>query len=209
MKSNTNSNIPEKEHALGSFDYLNHDYLKKNVDKFSDDKNNQPENNHATIWLMIFAGLIIIFIVLFFVTIVFSLNQVKPPVPLPVNKNASTASYDEASYLLNQLGFYKLHSNLFNQHPPIVNLYILNTNQSFSYSFVNSVFTVVNRQLDNPDVAIYTNLASFKELVYSKDPITKIKTMIQNNNVVVRAYSSKYSLLMKGYYPLNFLFTKD
>jgi len=206
METKKNSTFPDQKDAVEGFDYLNHDYLTRKNDERRDDEDNETKKNNAALWLLIVSGIVIVFIILFFIVVVFSLNQVKPPVPLPINTNASIANYDEASYLMNQLGFYKLHSNLFTQQPPVVNLYILNTNQSFSYSLVNSVFTVVNRQLDNPDIVIYTNFASFKKLVYSNDPEKIIGTMIEDQSIIVRSYSSKYNLLMKGYYPLNFLF---
>ncbi len=184
------------------FDYLNHDYLKRKDEKYKN-KSKETTPDHSGLFLMITIGALLSFILIFFVVVVFSMNQVRPAVPVPKNINNSLVNYDEIVYLTNKIGFYKLHMNPLTRKYPVVDFFILDSNQSFAFSLDNSLFTVVNRELENPDVAFFTTVPAIKKVVYSKDVDRAMIKSLRNNETVVRVYSSHSDLILKGYYPIE------
>jgi len=103
------------------------------------------------------------------------------------------------TYLINELGAYKLHKNLLTGEPAIINF---NIQEQKFHSEINNNIKTIETPHKNPDIIITTSKQEIINSLSSTNPQQYMRQSIQQGKTKITQVASQSELLAKGYLSL-------
>jgi len=151
--------------------------------------------------------LILILIIITFIYYATATNKIKPEIQNPIknmeNKTQITEIVIEPehlSYLLNEMGTYKLHNPPMSSNTPKINLRV--DEQEFKAEVENTYTKVEKGSWENPDIKIVTERSEVIEAITSTKIQEYMKTSVASGKTSIELVAGYTELFSKGYLAL-------
>ncbi|MFA5303421.1 MAG: hypothetical protein WC393_02705 [Candidatus Nanoarchaeia archaeon] len=162
-------------------------------------KKEKSKENKRNIKRNIVTGAILIILVFTFLYffVVSPTFVIKPYIFKTELASASDINSDHASWLLNEMNAYKLHSYLGN--PSVIETVITDQNRTFTTTIINNYPTTAGGVATNPDIRFSITSADFVTLYSATDTMAKAQEMRQSSQIQVTILKNDFILAVKGY----------
>ena len=153
--------------------------------------------------LIIGIALILILIIVAFVYYATATNKIKPEIQNPIGENTGSEiiiNEQHLSYLLNEIGAYKLHNPPLSSNTPKINLLV--DEQEFKAEVEDTYSKVEEGYWENPDINIIIGRSEVIKAITSTNIQEYMKTSIASGKTSIELVAGYTELFSKGYLSL-------
>jgi len=123
------------------------------------------------------------------------------PGSLPLNSSSKETNIESAhiTYLVNEMGGYKLHNSPISGEKPLIEFKITDTNEVFRIIVENNLPKAVEVTSGSPDLRITAGSDTIKKIINSKNLTSDIVRYAEKGEILIVALKDDATLAVKGY----------
>ena len=169
---------------------------------FQNISQNYPKKTNHNILLRttIIIGIILVLISTYlYFTLISPIGINKTTIEKPkLNPNSELES-QHISYIVNEIGGFKLHNDPRNGQSSEIEFNIKNTDIYYTVKILDNIPATTTARASSPDLRITANKQQFIELINSEDITEKIVDLVSKGEIEIEVIADEASLALKGY----------
>ena len=145
------------------------------------------------------AGVVVLLVIYAYFFILNPSFVAKPNIPKTPLSSPQEIAVGHVSWLLNEVGAYKLHPSITSSELPVIESYVTDLDKRFTTTINNNYPTTTEGAAQNPDIRFVTDSAGFARLYAAADIIAEAKAMSSEKILSVEVLKDQAFLAEKGY----------